>query len=67
MIAQEQTTLSNASREIALSSGFAKLKCKKYGIINMTIHLVEIQQAKITNKTITWGSRSRTKDRKLGS
>lgn len=31
----------------------------------MTIHLVEIQQARITNETITWGSRSRTKGRKI--
>lgn len=31
----------------------------------MTIHLVEIQQARITNEAITWGSRSRTKDRKI--
>lgn len=31
----------------------------------MTIHLVEIQQAKITDKTITWGSRLRTKDRNI--
>lgn len=33
----------------------------------MTIHLVEIQQTRITNRTITWGLRLRTKDRKLGS
>lgn len=41
------------------------MKVKKYGIINMTIHLVEIQQTEIINKTITWGSHSRTEDRKI--
>lgn len=57
--------LNHVSCKIALSFSFAVRNVKKYGIINMTIHLVEIQQARITNETITWGSRSRTKGRKI--